>query len=281
MSNNWSWKIRRSISVSMRDPSSFLRVCNLARRAYALHAPSSSSTFFVSRKDIVDHLQSPENKLTTTGDAANAPTKEKEDAKIEGAVQNVIVLRNSWISLGTIPTVSGCFILEPWMYSTYRDTQKFGVQNSYYPTLIYDLFWSCDKDRIEGVSPEVAMVTGVSQSDLEEPIAIRPTSETTTYPNTLNGFAPIPTLLGPQPVEQRLPLWNQETPVYSSGKKVTLRPTAKKEPTPKSWTSTYRQAYKDLLAVPLIPGVKSEKEKFDGGLYMTTLEGFIQAATFR
>jgi prolyl-tRNA synthetase len=37
----------------------------------------------------------------------------------------------------------------------------------------------------------------------------------------------------------------------------------------------YRQVYEDLLAVPVIPGVKSEKEKFAGGLYTTTLEGFI------
>ena len=48
----------------------------------------------------------------------------------------------------------------------------------------------------------------------------------------------------------------------------------------------YRQVYEDLLAVPIIPGVKSEKEKFAGGLYTTTIEGFvptsgrgIQAAT--
>lgn len=48
----------------------------------------------------------------------------------------------------------------------------------------------------------------------------------------------------------------------------------------------YRQVYEDLLAVPVIPGIKSEKEKFAGGLYTTTLEGFvptsgrgIQAAT--
>ena len=37
----------------------------------------------------------------------------------------------------------------------------------------------------------------------------------------------------------------------------------------------YRQVYEDLLAVPVIPGIKSEKEKFAGGLYTTTLEGFI------
>lgn len=37
----------------------------------------------------------------------------------------------------------------------------------------------------------------------------------------------------------------------------------------------YRQVYEDLLAVPVIPGVKSEKEKFAGGLYTTTVEGFI------
>lgn len=48
----------------------------------------------------------------------------------------------------------------------------------------------------------------------------------------------------------------------------------------------YRQVYEDLLAIPVIPGVKSEKEKFAGGLYTTTIEGFvptsgrgIQAAT--
>ncbi|KAH6900929.1 hypothetical protein BKA70DRAFT_1437158 [Coprinopsis sp. MPI-PUGE-AT-0042] len=219
--------------------------------AYALHAPSSSSTLFVSRKDIADHLQSLENKLTTTGELSAAASS-----------------------------------LNPGLTASTEISRSSASRTLTTPILVYDLFWSCDKDHIEGASPKVARVTGGSQSELEEPIAIHPASETTTYPNlsaiyTPNGFAPIATFLGPQPVEQRLPLWNQETPVYSSGKKVTLCPTAKKKPTPKSSTSTYRQAYKDLLAVPVIPGVKSEKEKFDGGLYMTTLEGFTQAATFR
>jgi len=40
----------------------------------------------------------------------------------------------------------------------------------------------------------------------------------------------------------------------------------------------YRQVYEDLLAVPVIPGIKSEKEKFAGGLYTTTLEGFISTS---
>lgn len=40
----------------------------------------------------------------------------------------------------------------------------------------------------------------------------------------------------------------------------------------------YRQVYEDLLAVPVVPGIKSEKEKFAGGLYTTTVEGFIPAS---
>lgn len=40
----------------------------------------------------------------------------------------------------------------------------------------------------------------------------------------------------------------------------------------------YRKVYEDLLAVPVIPGIKSEKEKFAGGLYTTTLEGFISTS---
>jgi prolyl-tRNA synthetase len=39
----------------------------------------------------------------------------------------------------------------------------------------------------------------------------------------------------------------------------------------------YRRVYEELLAVPVIPGKKSEKEKFAGGLYTTTVEGFIPA----
>jgi len=92
-------------------------------------------------------------------------------------------------------SVSGCYILKPWSYSIWEEIQswfnteikKLGVQNSYFPMFISHSVLEREKDHIEGFSPEVAWVTRAGQSDLEEPIAIRPTSETSMYPCECSG----------------------------------------------------------------------------------------------
>ncbi|KAH6909666.1 hypothetical protein BKA70DRAFT_1276857 [Coprinopsis sp. MPI-PUGE-AT-0042] len=164
------------------------------------------------------------------------------------------------------------YILEPWTYNIWRDIEKLGAQNSYYPMSIHDLFWSCDKDhigcslpRLHG-SPQPASPTWKSPSPLVLPL--KP-------PHTPTGFAPITTLLGASANGAASSLVKSRTPNHFSGKKATPRTTAQKKLTPKSSTSPYRQAYKDLLAVPVVPSVRSEKEKLAGGLYTTTLEGLI------
>lgn len=138
---------------------------------FAVHASSSSSTIFVSGKDIVNHLKSLESDATKVQDlaapgAADAtpapiakankpPVKEKEDAKIEGAVQIAIGVKKevdfaSWytnvcyplvVSRMNIPdgdflqvlikadmldyySVSGCYILKPWSYSIWEEIQS-------------------------------------------------------------------------------------------------------------------------------------------------------------
>ena len=60
--------------------------------------------------------------------------------------------------------------------------KEMGVQNSYFPMFVSAKVLEREKDHIEGFSPEVAWVTRAGSSDLEEPIAIRPTSETAMYP---------------------------------------------------------------------------------------------------
>jgi len=104
-------------------------------------------------------------------------------------------------------SVSGCYILKPWSYSIWEEIQsiylsaiihrflahsssawfnvkikEMGVQNSYFPMFVSAKVLEREKDHIEGFSPEVAWVTRAGNSDLEEPIAIRPTSETAMYP---------------------------------------------------------------------------------------------------
>ncbi len=86
--------------------------------------------------------------------------------------------------------VSGCYILRPWSFFIWERITNFldpsfkelGVQNAYFPMFVSKAALTKEKDHIAGFAPEVAWVTKSGDSDLAEPIAIRPTSETIMYP---------------------------------------------------------------------------------------------------
>ncbi|KAJ7814645.1 hypothetical protein B0H13DRAFT_2139914 [Mycena leptocephala] len=285
---------------------------------FAVHALSSSATVFLSGKDIVAylrHLETDSVKIqeldlanlagsTATPVASSKPAaKEKDDGKIEGAVQIAIGVKKevdfpSWYTNVLIKadmldyySVSGCYILKPWSYSIWEEiTQWFnaeikelGVQNSYFPMFVSQKVLEREKDHIEGFSPEVAWVTRAGNSDLEEPIAIRPTSETAMYPyyaKWIKSHRDLPLKLNqwnsvvrwefknPQPfLRTREFLWQEGHTAFLTK--------AEADAEVLQILDLYRRVFEDLLAVPVIPGVKSEKEKFAGGLYTTTVEGFI------
>ncbi|KAJ7743190.1 hypothetical protein B0H16DRAFT_1562246 [Mycena metata] len=284
---------------------------------FAVHALSSSATVFLSGKDILAylrHLETSDVKIqeldfdtlgasAAPAAASSKPPKEKEDAKIEGAVQIAIGVKKEvdfpgWYTNVLIKadmldyySVSGCYILKPWSYSIWEEiTQWFnteikelGVQNSYFPMFVSQKVLEREKDHIEGFSPEVAWVTRAGNSDLEEPIAIRPTSETAMYPyyaKWIKSHRDLPLKLNqwnsvvrwefknPQPfLRTREFLWQEGHTAFLT------KPEADTEV--RQILDLYRRVFEDLLAVPVIPGIKSEKEKFAGGLYTTTVEGFI------
>ena len=86
--------------------------------------------------------------------------------------------------------ISGCYILRPRAYYIWDKIQRFldekfasiGVQNCYFPMFVSKDALEKEKDHVENFSPEVAWVTKSGQSELAQPIAIRPTSETIMYP---------------------------------------------------------------------------------------------------
>ncbi|KAL0069623.1 hypothetical protein AAF712_003281 [Marasmius tenuissimus] len=287
---------------------------------FALHALSSSSTVFLNGSEIVKYLQSLETDdvrvqeldfaslavESSPGAAAatsRAPPKEKEDAKIEGAVQIAIGVKKevdfpTWYTNVLLKadmldyySVSGCYILKPWSYNIWEEIQrwfdteikKLDVQNSYFPMFVSSKVLEREKDHIEGFSPEVAWVTRAGSSDLEEPIAIRPTSETAMYPyyaKWIKSHRDLPLKLNqwnsvvrwefknPQPfLRTREFLWQEGHTAHLTKEEADTEV--------RQILDLYRRVYEDLLAVPVIPGVKSEKEKFAGGLYTTTVEGFI------
>lgn len=187
--------------------------------------------------------------------------------------------------------VSGCYIMRPASYAVWEQIQKFfdekiksdGVANAYFPMFVSSKVLEKEKDHIEGFAPEVAWVTKAGSSDLEEPIAIRPTSETVMYPyyaKWIRSHRDLPFKMNqwnsvvrwefkhPQPfLRTREFLWQEGHTVHlthEDAENQVLRIL--------DW---YEEIYRTLLAVPVIKGVKTENEKFAGGKFTTTVEGFI------
>ena len=187
--------------------------------------------------------------------------------------------------------VSGCYILRPPSYAIWEAIQKWfdgkiksiGVQNAYFPMFVSSRVLEKEKDHIEGFAPEVAWVTRAGQSELEEPIAIRPTSETVMYPyyaKWIQSYRDLPLKLNqwnsvvrwefkhPQPfLRTREFLWQEGHTVFLT----------KEEAVEEVMTilDFYSRVYEELLAVPVVKGKKTEKEKFAGGDFTTTVEGYI------
>lgn len=187
--------------------------------------------------------------------------------------------------------ISGCYILRPWSYAIWEFIQSFldkkfkaeGVRNCYFPMFVTEAALEKEKAHIADFAPEVAWVTKSGQSDLPEPIAIRPTSETVMYPSFakwVQSYRDLPIRINqwcnivrwefknPTPfLRTREFLWQEGHSAWAD----------KDEAVKEVYTmlDAYAAAYEELLAVPVIKGRKTEKEKFPGGDFTTTIEGFI------
>lgn len=190
--------------------------------------------------------------------------------------------------------VSGCYILREWAYGIWeRIVAHFdgrikasGVQNCYFPMFVSNSALEKEKEHIADFAPEVAWVTKSGQSELAEPIAIRPTSETVMYPayaKWIQSHRDLPLRLNqwcnvvrwefkhPQPfLRTREFLWQEGHSAFAS------RDEATKEVF--EILDYYEEVYTDLLAIPVVKGKKTEKEKFAGGDFTTTVEAFISAS---
>nr|XP_049704789.1 bifunctional glutamate/proline--tRNA ligase isoform X9 [Helicoverpa armigera] len=190
--------------------------------------------------------------------------------------------------------ISGCYILRPWSYSIWdcirnflsAEFRKLGVKDGYFPIFVSKAALEREKDHIADFAPEVAWVTHSGSSELAEHIAIRPTSETVMYPayaKWIQSHRDLPYKLNqwnnvvrwefkqPQPfLRTREFLWQEGHTAFR------LQEEAAEEVL--QILDLYARVYEDLLAIPVIRGRKTEKEKFAGGDYTTTVEAYIPAS---
>ena len=190
--------------------------------------------------------------------------------------------------------VSGCYVLRPWSYAIWEviqnwfdsEIKKLGVKNAYFPVFVSERALNSEKDHIEGFKTEVAWVTRSGDTDLKEPIAIRPTSETIMYPffaKWIRSHRDLPLELNqwcsvvrwefkdPTPfLRSREFLWQEGHTAHSSYEEAQERMF--------SILDLYAKVYEELLAVPVIKGMKTEEEKFPGGEHTTTCEAYISGS---
>nr|XP_019935574.1 PREDICTED: bifunctional glutamate/proline--tRNA ligase isoform X2 [Paralichthys olivaceus] len=190
--------------------------------------------------------------------------------------------------------VSGCYVLRPWAYSIWesikeffdREIKKLGVENCYFPMFVSQAALEKEKSHIEDFAPEVAWVTRSGKTELAEPIAVRPTSETAMYPayaKWVQSHRDLPIRLNqwcnvvrwefkhPQPfLRTREFLWQEGHSAFATQEEAAEEVLQILE--------LYAKVYEELMAIPVVKGRKTEKEKFAGGDYTTTVEAFISAS---
>ncbi|XP_072321975.1 bifunctional glutamate/proline--tRNA ligase isoform X2 [Eucyclogobius newberryi] len=190
--------------------------------------------------------------------------------------------------------VSGCYVLRPWSFAIWeaikeffdREIKKLGVENCYFPMFVSQAALEKEKTHIEDFAPEVAWVTRSGKTELAEPIAVRPTSETVMYPayaKWVQSHRDLPIKLNqwcnvvrwefkhPQPfLRTREFLWQEGHTAFATKEEAAEEVI--------QILDLYAKVYEELMAIPVVKGRKTEKEKFAGGDYTTTVEAFISAS---
>ncbi|CAJ0931606.1 unnamed protein product, partial [Ranitomeya imitator] len=206
--------------------------------------------------------------------------------------------------------VSGCYVLRPWAFAIWESIQNFfdgeirklGVENCYFPMFVSQAALEKEKTHIADFAPEVAWVTRSGKTELAEPIAVRPTSETVMYPayaKWVQSHRDLPIKLNqwcnvvrwefkhPQPfLRTREFLWQEGHTAFATQEEAAEEFCTKQTKANSlceinyvlQILDFYARVYEELLAIPVVKGRKTEKEKFAGGDYTTTVEAFISAS---
>ena len=186
--------------------------------------------------------------------------------------------------------VKGCMIIRPNGYAIWEKMQQAldkmfkdtGHQNAYFPMLIPESFLQKEAKHVEGFAPEVAVVTHGGGSKLEEPLILRPTSETiiwNTYRNWIQSYRDLPLLINQWANvvrwEMRTKLFLRTTEfLWQEGHTAHATYEDAEEETVKM-LGVYKTFAQDFMALPVIEGRKTEREKFAGADHTYSIEAMM------
>ncbi|KAK0715281.1 hypothetical protein B0H67DRAFT_490145 [Lasiosphaeris hirsuta] len=187
--------------------------------------------------------------------------------------------------------ISGFFIMRPATMHIWNVIRKWfqekietlGVEETNFPMFLSSKSLEKEKDHVEGFAPELAWVTKAGDKDLEVPVAVRPTSEAVMYPyysKWIRSHRDLPLRLNQWnsvvrwEAKQTTPFLRAREFLWQEGHTAHLTEALAGEEVLQI-LEFYAGVYEELLAVPVVRGRKTEAEKFAGGYYTTTVEGYI------
>jgi len=188
-------------------------------------------------------------------------------------------------------SAKGFMVLMPYGYAIWESIKEYfdkrikeiGHKNAYFPLLIPERLLRKETEHFAGFTPEVFWVTHTGDRELGEKLAVRPTSETIiyeSYSRWVNSWRDLPILIN---------VWNSVVRAEITGTRPFLRTSeflwqeghtvheSEKEAETEVMTilEIYKQLVEDQLAIPVLTGRKTEREKFKGAVYTTTLEAIM------
>ena len=198
-----------------------------------------------------------------------------------------VVLKTELVDYGP---VKGTMVIRPYGYAIWENIQKdmdarfkkTGVKNAYFPLLIPMSFFTKEAEHVEGFAPEVAVVTHAGGAKLDEPLAIRPTSETiigTMYSKWIQSYRDLPVIMNQWCNVMR---WEKTTRpflrtsefLWQEGHTVHATEEEAMEETMRM-LNVYKSFAEETLAIPVITGRKTEKEKFAGAVATYGMEAMM------
>ncbi len=185
-------------------------------------------------------------------------------------------------------SAKGFMVLMPYGFAIWESIKEYfdkrikeiGHKNAYFPLLIPERLLKKEAEHFAGFTPEVFWVTRAGDKELGEKLAIRPTSETIiyeSYSKWVKSWRDLPLLIN---------VWNSVVRAEITGTRPFLRTSeflwqeghtvhgseAEAEAEVMTILEIYKQLVETQLAIPVLAGRKTEREKFKGAVYTTTLE---------
>src|SRR6266849_4215384 len=187
--------------------------------------------------------------------------------------------------------VKGCMVIKANGWAVWEGLQReldtrfkeTGHQNMYFPLLIPKSFLQKEAEHVEGFSPELAVVTIAGGKELEEPLVVRPTSETiiyAMYAKWVQSYRDLPVLVNQWANVVRWELrtrlflrtteflWQEGHTAHSTHEEAVQEVLR--------MLDVYAEVAEDVMAMPVIKGVKTRAEKFAGALRSYSMEAMMQ-----